>query len=132
MNPSSALSSIKKWYLLCVALLLFVVAGFVMWFFAPSFFVDEFYEVSMVYRGETVQIKNVERLQREGVSRFTSITSTWENQSADACDVEVKSETLEKNFSLAPSGEFGIILPKGEVVKFRICGETGEIDLRNL
>lgn len=92
-------------------------------YWVPSFFVDEFYNVSITYAEKGVTITPTpDELQKASISRWTDVSATFKNGSNGACQVEVQSSSLKKNFSLEKNTEFGLLLPKKETITITFCG----------
>lgn len=97
-------------------------------FWVPSFFADEFYNVSIVYAEKGVTITPTpDELQKASVSKWTDVSATFRNGSSDVCQVDVKSASLTRNFTLEKNAEFGLLLPKQENIEISFCGAKQDI-----
>lgn len=97
-------------------------------FWVPSFFVDEFYNVTIAYSGKGVSITPTpDELQNASISKWTDVSATFRNGSNSTCQVEVKSPNLTKNFALEKNLEYGLILPKKETITISFCGVKKDI-----
>ena len=105
---------------------------FVFWFWGRYLFVDEFFTVTVTSDSNGVQIENEEKLTPEYVHKATSVLGQWRNMGSVSCDVRVNSDSVRESFLLEPQESFGLLLPKGEAVKFTFCDEEGVVDLRKL
>jgi hypothetical protein len=99
-------------------------------YWVPSFFVDEFYNVSIAYTEKSVTITpSPDELQNALISKWTDVSATFKNDSGSLCPVEVKSASLTKNFSLEKNSEYGLILPKKETITISFCGVKKDIQI---
>lgn len=97
-------------------------------FWVPSFFVDEFYDVTITYAEKSVTITPApDELKNASVSKWTDVSAIFKNDSGSSCSVEVKATSLTKNFSLEKNAEFGLLLPKKEIITITFCGEKQDI-----
>ena len=97
-------------------------------YWVPSFFVDEFYNVSIVYSEKGVTITPTpDELQKASVSKWTDVSATFKNSSGSPCPVEVNSASLTKNFSIEKNTEYGLLLPKRENIAISFCGVKKDI-----
>lgn len=97
-------------------------------FLVPSFFADEFYNVSIAYAEKGVTITPTpDELHKASVSKWTDVSATFKNGSGSSCPVEVRAASLTKNFSLKKNAEFGLLLPKKENISITFCGVKKEI-----
>lgn len=118
---------VEKSSLLVLAIVVLgIIALLVYW--VPSFFVDEFYYVNIVYseKGMSITPEPVE-LQNASVSKWTDVSATFKNGSNSLCQVEVRSPSLTRNFALEKNAEFGLLLPKRETITISFCGVKKEI-----
>jgi len=97
-------------------------------FWVPSFFVDEFYNVSIAYAENAVTITPTpDELQKASISKWTDVSATFRNGSSTQCQVDVKSASLSRNFALEKNAEFGLLLPKQESIAISFCGVKKDI-----
>ncbi|MDP2789758.1 MAG: hypothetical protein Q8O51_01385 [bacterium] len=97
-------------------------------FWVPSFFADEFYNVTIAYAENGVTITPApDELQKASLSKWTDVSATFKNDSNDQCQVDVKSASLSRNFALEKNAEFGLLLPKQENIEISFCGEKKDI-----
>lgn len=92
-------------------------------FWVPSFFTDEFYNVSITYAEKGIRITPApDELKNASISRWTDVSATFRNSSSTQCQVDVKSVSLMRNFTLEKNAEFGLLLPKQENIAITFCG----------
>lgn len=116
----------KSSFLVLTIVVLGIIVLFIYW--VPSFFVDEFYNVSISYAEKGVTITPApDELQKASVSKWTDVSATFKNGSGSPCQVEVKSASLTKNFTIEKNAEFGLLLPKKESIEISFCGVKEEI-----
>ena len=100
-------------------------------FWVPSFFVDEFYDVTITYAEKSVTITPApDELQKASISKWTDVSATFKNGSGGSCSVEVQAARLTKNFSLEKNAEYGVLLPKKETITITFCGEKQDIRIQ--
>ena len=116
----------KNSLLVLTAVALAIIALSIFW--APSFFVDQFYNVSIAYTEKGVSITpTLQQLENASISRWTEVSVTFKNGSSTLCQVEVQSSSLSRNFAIEKKAEYGLLLPKHEAIAISFCGVKQDI-----
>lgn len=119
----------KRTIFILAAVTVGIIALFVIW--VPSFFADEFYNVSIAYSGKEVSTTPTpDELQNASISKWTDVSATFKNNSSSPCQVEVQSSSLTRNFALEKNAEYGLILPKKETITISFCGTKKDIRIQ--
>ncbi len=97
-------------------------------FWVPSFFVQEFYSISIAYeKGVVAVTPSSDELRNASISRWTDVSATFKNSSNNPCQVQVQSLRFTKDFIVQQNAEYGLILPQNKNIAITFCGVREEI-----
>ena len=112
-----------------ILIVIVVIALFVYYIFI----VPEFVYVKVDYNNGELSYTTEpnDLLDQKGISKFTDIHMTINNNSQKDCQVEVSAISFREEFATMPGADYGLILSK-EIVTLEMCEQIITLDLTNL
>lgn len=119
-----------------LAVIVAVISVGIGFFIYSVFIIPEYIYIKLLWDGNEIKTvtEPLNLLQRQHrISRFTDVLLAFENQSSTVCEVTTQQNGKIVHFTIAknePSGSF--FLQKGKINTVQFCGQTQQLDLRNL